>query len=147
MNRTPLLVSLAICLCLSACTGGPHNGGVQKTAADAFANDPHVGEPVDTVCLGPSLNGFYEVGNQALVVRRTVGEAYLLRTGFCPNLESIEGLDFEQASQCLKRGDRIAVYDTRFPRAGEPSDRPDSCTVLSIHEWHEDDRSDAPDGD
>ncbi|WP_417319615.1 DUF6491 family protein [Erythrobacter aureus] len=132
------LAVLALFLLTAACVAGAVDGtSTDRTATNLFNSDPRLGPAADTVCFTGNLNGFYELTDRALVVRRTIGKAYLVRTGHCPNLRSIEGLDFESGDRCLQRGDRIAVYDTPFPRADAHIDRPDRCTVLSIHEWRE----------
>ena len=118
---------------LSACatpTGG-------EREAYAGADDPRRGDAVDTVCFGGRLSGFYEVGDEALVLRRTSGESYLAETGFCPKLRLVEGVRIVDGARCLQRGDRLEVYDTALPRQGASSDRPDRCLVRSIYKWDE----------
>lgn len=113
--------------------GGPPAKG-QAVDPDT---DPRRGEAVETVCFSGGLSGFYQVGDKAVVLRRVPGNAFLVRTGHCPNLDAVEGLRIDDPSGCLSRGDRLLVFDTQFPRRGVVSDRPDRCQVLSIHQWRE----------
>ena len=102
-----------------------------------LSSDPRLGAEEDIVCFTGRLNGFYGVSDRALVLRRAPGEAYLVRTGFCPNLKAIEGLRLERRDNCLVRGDRLSVFDTRLPQQDEASDAPDRCLITAIHHWAE----------
>lgn len=111
---------------------------VQEKKQSEFADDARLGEAVDSVCFTGGLSGFYSVGDQALVLRDGPGRSYLVETGFCPNLRLVEGLRLDDPSNCLRRGDRLSVFDTPLPEKGFQSDRPDHCTVTMIFEWHPD---------
>lgn len=100
-------------------------------------DDPRLGEAVDTVCFTSGLSGFHEIGNQAVVLRRSANESYVARTGYCRSLRQVEGLRLPDSGGCLKRGDRLEVYDQPFPRAGEPNDAPERCLVTAIHRWQD----------
>ena len=100
-------------------------------------DDPRLGEEVDTVCFTSGLSGFYEIGNRAIVLRRSVDELYVVRTGYCRTLRHVEGLRITGPGGCLKRGDRLEVYDHPFPRQGERNDRPERCLVMAIHHWRD----------
>lgn len=93
------------------------------------------GAALDTVCFTGGLSGFYELSDREIVLRRSPSDAVLVETGFCPNLEALEGIRIDGADQCLSRGDRLQVFDTPFPRADDPGDQPDRCLVQAIHEW------------
>lgn len=100
-------------------------------------DDPRRGEAIDTVCFTGGLSGFYEVGDQAIVLRDGPNKSYLVETGFCPNINQPEGLRILGDSQCLQRGDRIEVFDTALPRQGSASDMPDRCIVSGLFDWTE----------
>ena len=129
---------LAAGLLVGMPVGLGHAGGPQSRdhAVDPDA-DPRRGEAVETVCFSGGLSGFYQVGDKAVVLRRVPGNAFLVRTGHCPNLDAVEGLRIDDPAGCLSRGDRLLVFDTQFPRQGVVSDRPNRCLVMSIHQWRE----------
>lgn len=118
-------------LLLSACAG-------LEQYRSAFTDDIRLGEAVDSVCFTGGLSGFYPVGGQALVLRDGPSRSYLVETGFCPNINVVEGLRIDDPSDCLQRGDRLYVFDTPIPEKGLVSDQPDVCAVLLISEWHPD---------
>ncbi|WP_375204235.1 DUF6491 family protein [Hyphococcus sp.] len=120
--RFLLLASLALTACATGSSGGPEDAGRR-------------GEEIDTVCFTGGLSGFYEAGSNAVILRRSPSESYLVETGYCPNMRAVEGLKIDDPSMCLKRGSRLLVYDTQFPRSGEPADRPDRCLVNRVYEW------------
>ena len=108
------------------------------SGAGDLADDPRRGDVVETVCFFGRLAGFYELSERALVIRRAPGDAYLVETGFCPNLKSLEGIRLNGAGNCLSRGDRLSVFNTPFPRQDTWSaDRAELCLVASIHKWSE----------
>lgn len=137
MNRVLSFALLMPCLLLVGCAGGAGYGGSENDTADSLANDPRLGEPVDTVCFAGGISGFREIGDMALVIRDAPQSSYLVRTGHCPNMKAIEGLKLEGGDQCLSRGEGLLVFDTQFPRQASLADQPDRCLVLSIHEWWE----------
>ena len=90
------------------------------------------GESLSTVCFTSGISGFSEFDDTSLIIRHSPGEAYLVRTGFCPNLERAEGLKIEAPDQCLNRGSRLLVYDTPLPLKNSRADKPDRCLVTEI---------------
>ena len=135
----PILV-LTVALVLTACasTDDPTHDDIRPSIED----DPRFGAAVDTVCFTGGLSGFYEVGSRAIVLRRSVNDAYLLRTGYCRALRDVEGVRLPEG-ECLHRGGRLDVFDQPFPREGERSDAPERCLITAIHRW-QDVRLDAP---
>ena len=131
MNQPALILvfpMLAACAAVEEDLSGPIEPRIE--------DDPRLGNSVDTVCFTGGLSGFFEVGNRAVVLRRSVDEAYLVRTGYCRNLRQIEGLELPGGSNgCLKRGDTLAIYDQPLPREGV--DRPERCRVTAIHRWQD----------
>lgn len=89
-------------------------------------------ELLSTVCFTSGISGFSEFDDTSLIIRRSPGEAYLVRTGFCPNLKSVEGLKIESPDQCLNRGSQLLVYDTPLPLKKSRADKPDRCLVTEI---------------
>ena len=140
MRRVATTLSI---LCLGACAATTEEnlaGPIEPRLED----DPRLGEQVDTVCFSGGLSGFFEIGNRAVVLRRSTEDAYLVRTGYCRSLRRVEGLRLPQGpSSCLKRGDHLEVFDQPFPRRDTPNDRPERCLVVAIHRWHDADL-DAP---
>ena len=118
-------------------TDAGNTTSTDNKAAELLDNDPRRGERVTTVCFIGGLSGFRELGDDALIVRRAPEEAYLIRTGFCPNLQYVEGLKINHADRRLRRGDRLLLFDTPFPRTDSSSDTPDCCLVTDIHHWNE----------
>lgn len=108
--------------------------------ATDYTTDPRRGEATDTVCFTGGLSGFTELSDNALVLRRSASEAYLVTTGHCPNLDVADGLKIDDPAQCLSRGSRLLVFDTPFPRVDSIGDRPDRCLVTGIYKWDDRDR-------
>ena len=123
----PMVVALAGCV-----TAGDVSTDSMKPRVE---DDPRFGAAVDTMCFTAGLSGFFEVGNRAVVLRRGVNETYLVRTGYCRTLRRVEGLRLADSAGCLKRGDRLEVYEQPFPREGERRDQPERCLVTAIHRW------------
>ena len=98
---------------------------------------PRQGASLDTVCLTGGPSGFYQVGDRAIVMCDGPNKSYLVETGFCPNINQPEGLRIVDESKCLRRGDRIEVFDTAQPRRGSTLDRLDMCTIIGIFSWTE----------
>ena len=98
-------------------------------------DDDRVGASVSRVCFVGALRDFDRVDDESLILRLSESRQYLVRTTFCPALERAQGLRIGGQAQCLQDGDRIEVFDTRFPRQGAVSDRPNICTVTAINEW------------
>lgn len=129
--------SMTFCLLawtLLSCATTTDPGG--ETFKPRLEDDPRLGEAVDTVCFTAGLSGFYEIGNRAVVLRRSVNAAYVARTGYCQTLRNVEGLRLSDSSRCLKRGDRLEVYDQPFPLQSEPNDQPERCLIIAIHHWY-----------
>ena len=126
-----LLASTAFLAACATTESGDSSGEID------LASDARVGEAVDTVCFGPRITGFYSAGDQALVLRRTQGEAYLAVTGFCPNAPRVEAISLDGGDRCLSRGDELLVADTPFPTDNDLSDRSARCRVTGLYEWDE----------
>ena len=110
--------------------------GTDEDGFDA-ASDARVGEAVDTVCFGPRITGFYSLGNQAIVMRRTQGEAYLALTGFCPNATRVEAITLDGSDRCLSRGDELIVADTPFLTDQDLAERSARCRVTGLYAFDE----------
>jgi hypothetical protein len=128
---------VTLLLALSACTPGGRWSSSGAEGESRIENDPRLREVVDTVCFSSGINGFREVAEQAVVLKKSSTEGYLVRTGHCSKLRGVEGLKIDDPSGCLKRGDLLNVYDSQFPRAGDPLHKPDRCRVMAIHKWTE----------
>ena len=110
---------------------------VNSAKQESLENDPRRGQAIDSVCFAGRLSGLHEISDQALVLRDSPNKSFLIEVGFCPNLNRLEGLRISDPSNCLKRGDRLEVFDTPLPRTGVASDQPDLCIVNRIFEWNE----------
>lgn len=132
MNRVWQYSLLLSCALLAGCAGSAAKNGNNSPAND----DSRLGERVNTVCFASRLSGFQELGSDALILRRAPGEEYMVRTGFCPNLDFVEGLKIDSPDNCLRRGDRLLVFDTPFPMKDSLTDKPDRCLVTDIHRWN-----------
>lgn len=125
-QRFPYLMGCALLVACAATSQAPDS-----------APRVAVGNPVDTVCFTSGISGFSEVDDRTLLIQRSPGEEYHVRTGFCPNLKSAEGLKIDDPGQCLSRGSRLLVYDTPMPLKNTSSDDPDRCLVTEIRQLPE----------
>jgi hypothetical protein len=130
--RISLLTACAAAL--AACATGP----VDTSPPEAYADDPRLGERVDRICFGSSINGFGETTSRTIVLNAGVNEHYLVETfGSCQDLDWARSVSFDQFSSCLTASDSIIPYDSAFgPRANDfPAQR---CQIKAIYEWDPD---------
>ena len=129
---TILFIWLAVTLTAACATSSPVQPEIDQDT------DPRLGRLVDSVCFSGSLIRFYSVSGNKIAIRKSQSEAYLLRTGYCPNAARAEAISLPRDLRCLSRGDRIFVDDTPFPTQRDAADRTNSCLVNGIFEWNED---------
>lgn len=134
---------IAAVLVLGACaTGDGVSGDTEDVSID---EDGRLGVSVSTVCFSGRLSGFNAEGAHAIVLRRTLDDAYLVRTGYCPTLRRVEAIGLPEPSRCISRGDELFVSDTVFNDREDLSDQSRRCRIMSIHRWDED--AGAPEGE
>jgi uncharacterized protein DUF6491 len=100
--------------------------------------DPRLGEEVTNLCFTRSINGFKRYDKDALILRRSVKDRYLVTfSGICSNLRSVQAVKLASRSSCLSRGDTILVSDSAFftDNTGFGVER---CTIKRIYNWNED---------
>ncbi len=100
--------------------------------------DPRLGEEVTNLCFTRSISGFKRYGKDALILRRSVKDRYLVTfSGICSNLRSVQAVKLASRSSCLSRGDVILVSDSAFftDNTGFGIER---CMIKRIYQWNED---------
>jgi len=140
--RTTLLTSCAAAL--TACATGP----VDQSPPDAYADDPRLGERVDRICFGRSINGFGETTSDTIVVRANVDDHYLIETfGSCRDLAWAQSIGLDQFSSCVTTADALIPYDSAFG-PDHSGVVPQACRIKAIYEWDPDaEDSASADGD
>lgn len=133
-NLLRILCATGCAAVISACA----TGASDQSAPEAYADDPRLGERVDRICFGRSINGFGETTSRTIVLNAGVNEHYLVETfGPCQDLDWAQSVSFDQFSSCLSEADSIIPYDSAFgPRANDfPAQR---CSIKAIYEWDPD---------
>lgn len=139
--KTTLLTACAAAL--TACATGP----VDQSPPDAYADDPRLGERVDRICFGSSINGFGETTSRTIVLEANVNDHYLVETfGPCQDLDWAQSISLDQFSSCVTEADSIIPYDSAFgPRENDfPAQR---CRIKAIYEWDPDAAEEDGDGE
>ena len=130
--RTSLITACAVAL--AACTTVPSD----QSAPEAYADDPRLGERVDRICFGRSINGFGETTRDTIVLNVGANEHYLVETfGSCQDLDWAQSISLDQFSSCVTEADSIIPSTSAFgpDRNGFP---PQRCRIKSIYEWDPD---------
>ncbi|MBT8471583.1 MAG: hypothetical protein KJN99_03200 [Marinicaulis sp.] len=106
-----------------------------------MSSDPRVGEKVDRICFGRSIDGFKEADGykRAVLVEQGVNDWFLLKLiGACSSRDfgfaHKIGIESRPAGGCVRRGDAILVEST--------PGFVNRCSISAIYEW--DDDADAP---
>ncbi|MFP4520141.1 MAG: DUF6491 family protein [Oceanicaulis sp.] len=133
---TPAFLSAAAVLALSACAGEPamDEGGVEPQSFAGYEVDPRLGERVDRICFGASINGFGDTTDDTVLLEARVDDWYLAHTYSCPDLDHAQSLRFDRFGSCLRQGDEIIPYDSAF---GDDTTGlgPRGCPIRAIYEW------------
>lgn len=126
--------ALAATCVLYACATGP----ADTSPPAGFEDDPRLGQRVDQICFGRSINSFGETTRRTIVLEARVRDYYLVETyGTCQDLDWAQSVSLDQFSSCLSRGDAIVPYDSVFgPR--ETDFRSQRCQIKAIYEWDPD---------
>ena len=105
-------------------------------AAD-MSIDPRVGEKVDRICFGRSIDGFKEADGyeRAVLVEQGVNDWFLLKLiGACSSRDfgfaHKIGIESRPAGGCVRRGDVIVVEST--------PGFVNRCSISAIYEWDDD---------
>jgi hypothetical protein len=129
---------LCLALAASACATGP----VDRSPPEGFADDPRLGERVDRICFGRSINGFGETTSETIVLEARVNDHYLVETfGPCQDLDWAQSVALDQFSSCITTADSIIPSRSAFgfDRSGIP---PQACRIKAIYEWNPDAEAD-----
>ena len=136
------LNAIALAAMLAASAGA----AFAQQAPDGFAGDPRLGEQVNRMCFGRSINGFEDATDRTVVLRARVNDHYLVETaGYCPDLDWAQSIGLDQFSSCLTRGDSIIPFDSVFGAsrsghfgASRSGHRGFPCRIRAIYEWNPD---------
>lgn len=123
-------VILAASAVLVACASGPN----EQSPTEDFTDDPRLGESIDKICFGRSINGFGKTTDRTIIVRANVGEHYLLETfGYCRDLAWAQTIALDQYSSCLTTADSLIPYGSLF---GPSAIEPQTCRIKTIYKWN-----------
>ena len=128
----------ALTLCLALAAGACATGPVDQSPPEAYADDPRLGERVDRICFGRSINGFGETTDRTIIVEARVDDHYLIETfGYCRDLAWAQSIALDQFSSCVTTSDSLIPYDSVFgpDRSGIA---PQACRIKAIYEWNPD---------
>lgn len=133
-------LAIAFALSMAACET------LERQSYDMpFADDPRLGERVNSICFGSQIDGFGETTERTIIVSVGPNRDYLVETfGYCPDLEFAQSVAFDQFSSCLHEGDSIIPFESAFgPNrvSGVPTQE---CIIRSIYEWDPDAAADEP---
>ncbi|GEM_PF-191777 len=129
------MAALAVFAAPLSATAGEGEKSKKEFSAEG---DPRLGEEVTNLCFTRSINGFKRYDRDALILRRSVKDRYLVTfSGICSNLRSVQAVKLASRSSCLSRGDTILVSDSAFftDNTGFGIER---CMVKRIYHWNED---------
>ena len=130
-----------LALTLAACA----TGASDQSPPEDFANDPRLGERVDRICFGRSINGFGETTDRTIVLEANVNDYYLVETfGYCRDLAWAQSISLDQFSSCVTTADSLIPYDSVFG-PGRSAMTPQSCRIKAIYDW-DPDAQDGEDG-
>lgn len=129
-HRSVLLAAAAAIPALAACSTEPS----QSKAERAAMIEARKGAEVSSVCFAGQIDSFSTTGRNAVVVRTSPRDEYLLQTTSCFNLDNAMSLEIENRSSCLSRGDNIIAYDSVFGDDGTGM-QPSRCLITGMYEW------------
>jgi hypothetical protein len=119
---------------LVACTTGP----VDTAPPSGFADDARLGERVDRICFGRSINGFGDTTDRTIIVEVGVNRHYLIETfSYCQGLDWAQSIALDQYASCVTTSDAIIPSDSAFG-ADRSGLQPQRCPIKAIYEWDED---------
>ncbi|MEM5517266.1 DUF6491 family protein [Henriciella sp. AS95] len=134
--------SAALLMALAGCS----STAASDETADEWRTDARLGERVDRICFGSSIDNFRNATRNTVIVEKGVNDEYLIETvGRCYDLDHALSLSFDNSpgAGCISRGDAIYAYDSVFgpSQTDMPSVR---CPIAAIYEWDEDAAEDEP---
>ncbi|MBI1365742.1 MAG: hypothetical protein GC153_07255 [Alphaproteobacteria bacterium] len=129
--RLSILAALIGAGLLAGCetTGYASQEEAQRQAEIAARQGASVGQ----VCFTRNIDGWRELGRNAILIRRGLKDWYKLDlVGSCDPRWAMSaiGIRTQPGGGCITRGDHIETY-TNTPIKG-------SCVITGIHEWNED---------
>lgn len=128
------MYAAGLALLLTACA----TPALDPSPPDGFAEDARLGERVDRICFGRSINGFGETTRRTIVLEANVNDYYLVETfGSCRDLDWAQSVALDQYASCLTTSDALIPYDSAFgpDRSGIA---PQACRIKAIYEWDPD---------
>ena len=151
--RIFFMASIAL-LALAACATTP--GDATDTTDDIdLTADPRVGEVADVICFGQRISDFRSIGDQALILRRSPREEYLVITSSCPSAKVAQEISSpwrcrlrdlsrrcvewrRPSNNCFRWGSDLVVLDKPFPTNNDLEAGKPRCRVRALYEWNED---------
>lgn len=125
----------AAAMSLSACASTGVDRDAKRLAR--YADDPRLGEQVDRVCFANTIDDFRENTEDSVILRRGVSDDYLVFVNGCRDLEYANALALQNSGSCLRRQDRLTIFQQGFGRLGRDVS-PNFCAVDVIYIWNED---------
>lgn len=125
------IVAIAGVAALAACqTAEEFAAEEERLQAEIAAKQ---GERVDRICFTQSINGWRELGDDAVLLRKNVNDWYKLDiSGTCDPEWAFNAIAIETrpaGAHCVSRGDQIRTFDTAIDGR---------CFITAIHEWDDD---------
>lgn len=131
MVRAFALLAAGSALAIASCTSTPDPDAPTREDEVAAKIAARQGDRVDRICFTQSINSWSPLGDDAVILRRSVSDYYQLDLG---GVCDVDWATFRigirsRGSSCLRRGDKIQTFDGPF--AG-------SCLITAIYEWDND---------
>lgn len=132
------LIKTTLLLAGGALLASCASGAADTSGPQGFAEDVRLGDRVDRICFGRSIDGFSQATRQTVVVEAGVNDYYLIETfGACNDLDWAQSIQFDQATSCVTTGDSLIAYTSAFgPRESDMAPR--RCPIRAIYEWDPD---------
>jgi hypothetical protein len=108
-----------------------------------FADDPRLGEEIESACFARNIRGFSDNTEETVVLRRSTNVRYLIEmVGLCIDLEQAQTIALINRQRCVRPGDRIFV--SRFLTGLDDGDfTTGQCTIGAIYAWDHTAKADA----
>jgi hypothetical protein len=97
--------------------------------------DDRTGDEVDRICFSRGIDRFKDATRHSVVLTEGVDDDYLVLVRQCAELDRAQSLRLDNRGQCLRRYDRIRVYETAFGTNVTGRVPYDLCVIEAIYEW------------